>query len=209
MIDAPLSLFAVHLSGGVVAGPWAVGGFVVAAALLAAACWRLPERDIPRVGVLSAAFFVASSVSLPLGGLTSVHPILNGLVGVCLGRRAPLAIAVGLTLHLFLLAHGGLDSLGLNVCVMALPALGVAALHPALRRLGLRAFTRGTLLGGGAVAGAAVLNFLVLLLGGIEDWPTLARLVLLAHVPVMLIEGFLVGVLVTYVEKVKPDLLAS
>jgi cobalt/nickel transport system permease protein len=205
-----LSLFAVHLSPGVMAMPWVVGGFVGAAALVAAACWRLPERHVPRIGVLSAAFFVASSVSLPLALLpTTVHPILNGLVGVCLGWRAPLAIAVGLCLQLFLLAHGGLDSLGLNTCIMALPAVAAAVIHPGLRRLGVPAFARGVLIGGGAVAGAAVLNCLVLLFGGVEEWPTLARLVLVAHVPVVLIEGFLVGVMVSYVEKVKPDLLAS
>ena len=44
-------------------------------------------------------------------------------------------------------------------------------------------FARGVLLGGGAAAGAVVLNFLVLLFGGKEDWSTLAKLVLLAHVP--------------------------
>lgn len=205
-----LSLFAVHLSDGAVTTPWQAGGFVGAAALVALACWRLPERDIPRVGVLSAAFFIASSIPLPLALLpTSVHPILNGLVGVCLGRRAPLAVAVGLTLHYFLLAHGGLTTLGLNTCIIAMPAIAAAVVHPWLRRLGVSAFARGVLLGGGAVAGAAVLNFLVLLFGGQDDWSTLARLVLLAHVPVVLIEGFLVGVMVSYVERVKPELLAS
>ncbi|HYH67093.1 MAG TPA: energy-coupling factor ABC transporter permease [Urbifossiella sp.] len=210
MSDIPLSLLAVHLSDGAVTEPWYVGGFVGAAALVAVACWRLPERDIPRVGVLTAAFFVASSIPLRLAVLpTSVHPILNGLLGVCLGRRAPLAIAVGLTLHLFLLAHGGLTTLGLNTCIIAVPAVAAAAVHPALRRCGVPAFARGMVLGGGAVAGAAVLNYLVLLLGGQEDWTTLAQLVLLAHLPVVVIEGFLVGVMVRYVEKVKPELLAS
>lgn len=205
-----LPLLAVHLSDGAVTTPWQAGGFVTAAALVAAACWRLPESHIPRVGVLTAAFFIASSIPLPLTLLpTSVHPILNGLLGVCLGRRAPLAVAVGLSLHYFLLAHGGLSTLGLNTCIVAVPAVLAAELHPALRRLGVPAFARGVLIGGGAVAGAAVLNYLVLLLGGLDDWTTLARLVLLAHVPVVLIEGFLVGVMVSYVEKVKPDLLAS
>src|SRR5262249_24058426 len=54
---------------------------------------------------------------------TSVHLILNGLVGVVLGRRAPLAVAVGLTLQYLLLSHGGLTTLGINTCIVALPAL--------------------------------------------------------------------------------------
>jgi cobalt/nickel transport system permease protein len=201
-----LSLLAVHLSDGAVTPAWQAGGFAGAAVLVAAACWRLPEERVPRIGVFSAAFFVASSIPIKLL-ITSVHPILNGLVGVCLGRRAPLAIAVGLTLHYFLLAHGGWSTLGLNTCIVSLPAVAAAVAHPALRRAGVPAFARGVLLGGGAVAGAAVLNFLTLLLGGQEDWTALARLVLLAHLPVVLIEGFLLGVLVSYLEKVKPDML--
>ena len=39
-----------------------------------------------------------------------------------------------------------------------------------LRRVGVPAFARGVLCGGGAVAGAVVLNFLVLLLGTKGDW---------------------------------------
>jgi cobalt/nickel transport system permease protein len=64
-------------------------------------------------------------------------------------------------------------------------------------------------LGAGAAAGAVGLNFLVLLMGGKDDWSTLAKLVLLAHVPIVVIEGLMLGVIVSYLEKVKPDLLAS
>jgi cobalt/nickel transport system permease protein len=71
------------------------------------------------------------------------------------------------------------------------------------------AFARGVLLGGGAVAGAVLLNFFVLFVGGKEDWQTLAKLVLLAHVPIVIIEGLMLGVLVRYLEKVKPEMLGS
>jgi cobalt/nickel transport system permease protein len=203
-----LSLFAVHLSDGALADAWLAGGFVGGALLLAVAMWRMREDDVPRVGVLTAAFFVGSSIHFPLAVLpTSVHLILNGLVGVVLGRRAPLAVAVGLALQYLLLSHGGLTTLGVNACIVGLPALAAGAAYPALRRLGVPAFARGVLLGGGAAATAVTLNFLVLLFGGKEDWRMLARLVLLAHVPIVLIEGLMLGVLVAYLEKVKPEML--
>jgi cobalt/nickel transport system permease protein len=206
--DVGLSLLAVHLSDGAVAPGWLAGGFAGAAALVAAACWRLPEERIPRVGVLTAAFFTASTVHIKLAVLpTTVHLILNGLVGVALGRRAPLAVAVGLALQYLLLAHGGLTTLGLNTCIIALPAVAAGAAYPLLRRAGVPPFGRGLLLGAAAVAGSAVLNFLALLLGGQEDWTRLAELVLLAHLPVVVIEGLILGVVVRYVEKVKPDRL--
>jgi len=34
-------------------------------------------------------------------------------------------------------------------------------------------------------------------------------LVLLAHIPVVIVEGLLLGVIVQYLEKVKPEMLAS
>jgi cobalt/nickel transport system permease protein len=201
-------LFAVHLSDGVLTDAWIAGGFAVAAVLVAVAMWHTRDDDIPRIGVLSAAFFVGSSIHIPLAALpTSVHLILNGLVGVVLGRRAPLAIVVGLTLQYWLLQHGGLTTLGVNACLVSVPAVAAGAAYPVLRRAGVSAFARGVLLGGGAVATTVFLNFLVLLFGGKEDWEMLAKLVLLAHIPVVVVEGLMLGVLVRYIEKVKPELL--
>ncbi len=202
------SLFAVHLSDGALTEVWLASGFGGLAALLLIAMWKVREEEIPRIGVLTAAFFVASSIHIKLAILpTSVHLILNGLVGVVLGRRAPLAVTIGLALQYLLLSHGGLTTIGINACIVGVPALAAGAAYPALRRLGVPPFVRGAILGGGAVAGAVVLNFLVLYFGGKEDWQTLARLVLLAHVPIVVIEGLMLGVLVSYLEKVKPEML--
>ncbi|MFM8273420.1 MAG: energy-coupling factor ABC transporter permease [Gemmata sp.] len=171
-----LPLFAVHLSDGALSAAWLAAGFAGAAALLALALRKVREEEVPRVGVLTAAFFVASSVHVKLALLpTSVHLVLNGLVGVALGRRAPLAVTVGLTLQYFLLSHGGLTTIGINACIVSVPALAAGLLHPVLKRARVPAVMRGAVLGGGAVAGAAGLNFLTLLLGGKESWERLAQ----------------------------------
>jgi cobalt/nickel transport system permease protein len=201
-------LLAVHISDGALAWPWLAGGWVVLAVLLLAAVWRVREEEVPRIGVLTAAFFVGSSIHIKLAILpTSVHLILNGLVGVVLGRRAPIAVTVGLLLQYFLVAHGGQTTLGVNGCIVGIPAVLVGWSYPLLRRLGIQPFTRGVILGAAASAGAVALNFLVLFLGGKEDWSMLAKLVLLAHLPVVLIEGLMLGVIVRYLEKVKPEML--
>jgi cobalt/nickel transport system permease protein len=128
--------FAVHLSDGVLVGPWLAGGWVAAAWLVAAAAWRIGENEIPRIGVLTAAFFVGSQIHLPLGGV-SAHLLLNGLVGVILGRRAALALAVGLLLQAILFGHGGLTVLGVNIAVYSLPAVAAGLGCGPLRRSGL------------------------------------------------------------------------
>ena len=45
-----------------------------------------------------------------------------------LGWRAGLAIPVGLFLQAVLLGHGGISTLGVNACVMTLPALAAGGL---------------------------------------------------------------------------------
>ncbi len=126
-------LWAVHIADNVLATGWWAGGFAVAAALAALAAWRVRDEEIPRIALLTAAFFVASSFHIRVGP-TSVHLLLNGLVGVLLGLRAGLAIPVGLLLQYLLLQHGGISTLGVNSCVLTLPALGAWALFRLLNR---------------------------------------------------------------------------
>ena len=199
-----MTLFAVHLSDGAMSDLWVGLGFAGALLLLLPAMWRVREDEVPRIGLMTAAFFVASSIHFKIA-ITSVHLILNGLVGVLLGRRAPLAVSVGLVLQFLLLSHGGITTLGLNACVIGVPAVLAGMVYPLLRKL--PAGLRGAIVGGGAVALAVGLNFAVLLFGGKEDWQTLARLVLLAHLPVVVVEALVLAVVVSYLEKVKPEML--
>src|SRR4051812_5861777 len=126
---APL---AVHIAD-VLPTSWWVGGYVGAALLLAVTARRLGDAEIPRLALMSSAFFIASLIHLRVGP-TSVHLLLNGLVGVVLGWRAGLAIGVGLLLQATLIGHGGFTALGVNTCVMTLPALVTAGLFTVLRR---------------------------------------------------------------------------
>lgn len=130
-------LLAVHIADGILTWPWWTGGLVLAVGLFLLGAWRLQEEEVPRVALLAAVFFVASLIHVKLP-FTSVHLLLNGLVGVLLGIRAALVIPIGLTLQAFLLGHGGVLALGVNACVMTLPALAAGGLFR-----GGRAFLHG------------------------------------------------------------------
>ena len=137
--SVPLCLFAVHIADMVLARPWVAGGWVGAALLVLWGSWRIREEDIPRTALLTAAFFVASSIHLSLG-ISSAHLLLNGFLGVVLGRRAALAIPIGVFMQAVLLRHGGFSTIGINSCIMVLPALLAGPLFHALKRLpGVRA----------------------------------------------------------------------
>lgn len=129
-----MMLFAVHIGNNVLTVQWEGGGFALATVLLVIGAWRLQEDEIPRVALMTAAFFVASSMNVPVG-LASVHLLFNGLVGVLLGWRAVPAIFVGLMLQALLLQHGGYTALGVNTCVIAVPALIACLVFRALNRV--------------------------------------------------------------------------
>jgi cobalt/nickel transport system permease protein len=126
-------LFAVHISDGVLQTPWLVAGFGGAAVLLLVSMIRIRDEETPRIALLTAAFFVVSLIHVRVGP-TSVHLLMNGLVGVILGWRAPLALACGLLLQCWLVQHGGITTLGVNTVVLSLPALAASLLFRLLHR---------------------------------------------------------------------------
>src|SRR5437762_4677671 len=157
-------LWAVHISDGVLAWPWWSGGFALAGVLALLGAWRIRDEEIPQTALLAAAFFVASLIHVPVP-TTSVHLLLNGLVGVILGRRAALAIPVGLFLQAALLGHGGYSTLGINSCILVLPALLAWQLFAVLQRLPLlrRKWSLiGLVVGLSATLATVILNSLVL-----------------------------------------------
>ena len=152
-------LLAVHISDGVLVWTWLLLGFAIAGGLIAWSAHGISDEDIPRVGLLTAAFFVASLIHVRVGP-TSVHLLLNGLVGVLLGRRAVLAVAIGLLLQAFLLGHGGFSTLGVNCCIIAVPALFC---RPYFRWLAERASSRSFRFRDGALAAAYIVHPLFML----------------------------------------------
>jgi cobalt/nickel transport system permease protein len=204
-----VSLFAVHISDGVLSPLFLGAGFALAAFLLVPALFRVREEEIPRIGLLTAAFFVASSIHVKIPP-TSVHLILNALVGVILGLRAPLAIAVGLLFQAALLSHGGFTTLGVNTVVVAGPAIFggrmfrlFAGGSPGRRR----AFWAGSITGFGTVVLTAALNAAVLITGGVEDWTVIAAPQFAVYLVLASIEGLILGVAAEYLVRVKPELL--
>ena len=203
----------IHISDGVLSPPWLAAGFALAGLLALLAAYRVRDEEIPRIAILSAAFFIASLMHLRLGP-TSVHLLLNGLVGVVLGRRAPLAILIGLGLQATLLGHGGFTTIGINACVLTLPALLAGWMFAGLHRLPWTASKRralfwmfGCVIGMTSGLATLVLQAIVLLWGGAEDWHQIVWLVVYAHLPIVLLEGVVLGFTVSFLARVKPEML--
>ena len=197
-----------HISEGVLSPAVLIGGAVIAAAGVAAGLRGIDQKEIPSIGILSAAFFVASLIHVPVGP-ASVHLILNGMLGLILGWKAFPAIMVGLTLQALLFQFGGITTLGVNTLNMALPAITCYylfgwGLKPDAGRsvLILAAFGAGFC----AVLISGIMVGLSLYLTG-EAFLPAAKLVVAAHLPVMFIEGGLTAACVLFLKKVRPELL--
>ncbi|MEK6538161.1 MAG: energy-coupling factor ABC transporter permease, partial [Nitrospirota bacterium] len=76
-----------HIADGILSAPVLAVGFVGTVVIAAATMRKMDLDEIPKVSVMAAVFFVANLIHIPIGP-TSIHFILNGLVGVILGPRA-------------------------------------------------------------------------------------------------------------------------
>ena len=195
-----------HISEGVLSAPVLVSGGALAAAGTAIGLKKIDYDHLARVGILSATFFVASLVHVPIGP-SSVHLIMNGIVGLLLGWAAFPAILVALLLQAVFFQFGGITTLGVNTIIMALPAvicyyLFAPLLHKDRKYLLLAGFGCGfcAVLFGGVIVGLA-------LMFTEENFLKVAILVVTAHIPVMIIEGIVTAFCVAFLKKVQPAML--
>jgi cobalt/nickel transport system permease protein len=195
-----------HISEGVLSGPVLLSGAALAVAGTAIGLKKLDYDQVAKVGMLSAAFFVASLIHVPIGP-SHAHLILNGLVGLLLGWPAVPAILVALALQAAFFQFGGITTLGVNTVIMALPAVLCYFVFKRFLRSAPRwafaaAFAAGALavlISGLLVAAALIFteaNFL-----------KVSALILGAHLPIMGVEGMITAVCIGFLRRVKPDML--
>ncbi len=195
-----------HISEGVLSPAVLAGGAALAVVGTAIGLKKLDYEAIPRVAVLSAAFFVATLIHVPVGPV-GLHLVLNGLMGLLLGWLAFPAILIALFLQALLFQFGGLTVLGVNTVAMAVPAvLCFYAYRGWLRRGGTLARVAAFACGATAILLSAVLVAVALLFTG-QGFLEVAELVALAHVPVMIIEGLITLFVFLFLQKVRPEML--
>jgi cobalt/nickel transport system permease protein len=195
-----------HISEGVLSPQVLAGGAALAAAGTAWGLKKMDPEAVPRVAILSAAFFVASLIHVPVGPV-GLHLVLNGLMGLLLGWLAVPAILIALLLQALLFQFGGLTVLGVNTVIMAAPAVVCFyAFRGLLRRGGRPAAVGAFACGFSAILLSGLLVAAALITTGEAFWPT-AQLVVLAHIPVMLIEGLVTLFIFLFLQKVRPEML--
>ena len=198
-----------HISDGVLSNEVMIACNVIAAVGAGLGLYNLDYEKIPRVGVFASAFFVASLIHVNLGP-SSVHLMLNGLLGIILGWAAFPALAAALFLQAIILGFGGVTSLGCNILNTALPAI---LCYYMFRGLCLNAKTHRAAVIWGGVAGAfgvivtCATVALSLYCSNAEAFSGAITAILVGHIPVMVIEAIVVGATVGFLRKVRPEIL--
>ncbi len=211
-----------HIPDGILTPEVIIGGYVTAGALTAFSLRKInqqpdPEANIPKAALMTAAFFVASWIHIPVPP-TSVHFILNGILGVVLGWYAFPAILVGLFLQAVMFQHGGLTTLGVNTTMLGIPAMLAFGIFQLRHRLDLK----GTMitnifafLGGSLGLGLAALIAFTLLVTSIPTYIDVATeqaviaTLMIAHIPLAIIEGVFTVLIISFLLRVRPDMVES
>ena len=196
-----------HISEGVLNAPVLVGAAVPAAVGVAIGLRKIDYERLPQVALLGSAFFVASLIHVPIG-VSSAHLVLNGICGLLLGWSAFPAILVGLSLQAILFQFGGLTTLGLNTLNMAFPGVvfGFLCRRTLLSDKKIIRASGEFICGAGAIALSAIMVAASLIATG-KAFHIIALPILIAHLPIMVIEGLLTILVVEFIRRVKPEML--
>ncbi len=209
-----------HIPDGYLPTVICTAGYAVTIPVTAYALHRIqkegdPREQIPKASLLTAAFFVASWIHIPVPP-TSVHLVLSGLMGAILGWFAFPAILIGLFLQAVMFGHGGLSTLGVNAVIIGIPALIAYQIFHLRTLFGEAGRTRTGIFGFLASLCAIVLStgiFITILVNFIPadlDAATERTAILtlaLGHIPLMFIEGAFTAFVTMFLFRVRPQLL--
>ncbi|MDT8389065.1 MAG: cobalt transporter CbiM [Lentisphaeria bacterium] len=198
-----------HIADGALSTQVMLAANLVAGGLTLGSLKKVEPDHIPRLGVLAAVFFLGSFLHVRIGP-SSAHLLLNGLLGLVLGWAAMPALAVALFLQAILIGHGGLTALGANILGMGLPAWIVAAAFS--RRCRTAGTPRAAMVWGAVGGGTAVmltcLSYALLLnLSDPRAYALTVKALIVAHIPIVFAEAAVTGAAISFLRKVKPELL--
>jgi cobalt/nickel transport system permease protein len=177
---------------------------------------KLTEQQVPMMGLLTALFFAAMFINIPVAGGATAHILGGAALGLILGPFAGLiSMSIILVLQAFLFGDGGLITLGANVLNLGVigvfvPCIIFIILNKLLKpktdnRLYLTIFI-STLLG--ALSAAMTTGIQV----GLSPLSPYGLYIILPsmfanHFVIGIIEGILTVILLMTLLKLRPDVL--
>ncbi|PKM81089.1 MAG: energy-coupling factor ABC transporter permease [Firmicutes bacterium HGW-Firmicutes-14] len=215
-----------HIQDGFLVAKWAIGWYGAASVFVAKGVYDIAQRSKkilmfkPLLGLISAAVFFMSLLPIPVPILgTSSHPAGTPMAAILVGPFISTILGlVALLLQALFFAHGGLTTLGANVFSMGIvgsfAGYGIFRLG---RKIGLSLWLAACLAGIIGDLAVYLTTTLELALGkpdiqGVslaESFFGFLALFMPTQLPLALLEGLVTGGMVSYIAKVRPDILKT
>jgi len=208
----------VHLEDGAFSLEWVIIWGLIAAALIALALYklggsRLPTRRMAIAAMCVAVGFVIFQVEIPIFG--GLHINLTPLMGILVGPGLGTLVVLVINIFSAAIGHGGWGMIGPNAIVNVTEVLlGYYIYRLCRMRLNAGRFASGFSAASVALAISALLVVVIVSISGLQDSTqtteeTFANMLLLAAANIVtgVIEGFVTGYIVSFVGKIRPDLL--
>jgi cobalt/nickel transport system permease protein len=208
----------IHLQDGAFSIQWVITWWVMAIIILGLCLYwlkkikKIDNRTTTLAAMLTAASFAIFQVNIPLFG--GVHMNLTPLIGILAGPAIGGIVVLIVNILSAAIGHGGWGLIGANIIVNMAEVTVAYGMYKALGKINLDTFSKA---GIGTIAGLLLGNITmisIILISGIQgvnqDIPnTLYGLSLLAAVNmgVAIIESFITGYVVSYIMRVRPDML--
>lgn len=196
-----------HISDGVLSLEATVVVSAISVIALAKAIKELKNDDISITAVASAMFFIASFIHIPFG-VTQIHLILLGVIGILISWSSFVAIFVALLLQALLLGYGGIASLGVNLFIMAMPAVIIYYLYNMSFVKNLNDKIKFFLVGFLGTFFATLFLTLILYFSK-EEYNYVAYSIFGVNIITMVIEGIVSMFLLLFIKKVYPKILKA
>ena len=205
-----------HIPDGFLANRLAVSLNVVSAASLLYTARRarvdFSSRRVPIMGVLGAFVFAAQMLNFPILGGTSGHLIGGSLLAILLGPMAgSLTMTTVVVAQALFLQDGGLVALGANVfnigAVTCFCGYGIFKLFGGSSGGGKRLLFAGFIAGWASLMASAACCALEMGLSGAIPLRIGLTTMLSYHAIVGIVEGMLTAGVLSFLYKVRPDLM--
>ena len=208
----------IHLEDGALSPAWVLFWWAVAAILIGLALMSMRRETVTirrlTIGAMCAAVGIAVFlVTIPVFG--GVHLNLTPLIGILAGPAVGGVAALVINLFSAAVGHGGWGMIGVNTVInVAEVFLGYYAYRTLRLRLKRDRFWSGFSAATLALVATAIIVVVIISIAGIQDShleeeETAHNLVFVAaaNVVVGVIEGLVTGYVVTFIGRIRPDLL--
>ena len=198
-----------HISEGILSSGMLLTGWAGSVAGISYGLRKTNPDKIIKTALISSAFFLASLVNVRIGP-SSTHLTLLAPIGLILGSAVFPAVFTALLLQAVLFHFGGIVVLGANTFIMGTASLSVYILFGRIIRNSegrLRLMTASFIAGMLAVMIGASLTGIFLMMTDV-NFSGAVKVLLIAHLPVALIEGAVTSFLVVWLKKSAPEILS-